>query len=161
MRNAIKVVNKYAMYFSACLVGAIMFLIVLDVFLRNSFMVFIPGVFELTQILLSLLVFMSLAYTNDNKKHIAFDAIYKVLPRTGKWVFSLIRTLIMLIVIAFIAWFMRQLAIDQADRTPILHIMIWPATILGSAGMLMFFLSAVGDLILVIKDREVLSVDCD
>jgi TRAP-type C4-dicarboxylate transport system permease small subunit len=162
MKNTIKALNKYAMYFSACLAGAIMLLIVLDVFLRNSFMVFIPGVFELTQILLSLVVFMALAYANDNKEHIIFDAIYKRLPQGGKWVFSFIGSLIMLAAIIVIGSFILQLAITQAGQgyhTPILRIVLWPFTILGAFGMLLFCLSVIGDLILIIKDREVLSID--
>jgi len=162
MKNTIPALSKYAMYVSACLVGAVMFLIVLDVFLRNSFMVFIPGVFELTQILLSLIVFMALAYTNDKKQHIVVGALYKILPRAGKWIFSLIASLFTLIIIVIIGWFILQLAITQAgngDHTPILRIVLWPFTILSVVGMLLFALSVVGDLIFILKDREVLPID--
>ena len=162
MKNTIRALNKCAMNFSACLVGAIMLLIVLDVFLRNSFMVFIPGVFELTQILLSLIVFMALAHVNDNKDHIVFGGLYGRLSKGGKRFFSFVGSVIMLAIIVVIGFFIWQLAITQAGQgthTPILRMVLWPFTALGSFGMFLFCLSVVGDLILVIKDKEVLSID--
>ena len=159
MKDTIKSLNKCAMYFSALLVGMIMLLIVLDVFLRNSFMVFIPGVFELTQILLSLVVFTALAYTNDKREHVVFAAIYKRLSDGGKRFFSLVSSIIMLAVVVVIGAFIFMIAfyqVGQGDHTPILRIVLWPFTLLGVFGMFMFFLSVIGDIVLTIKDREVL-----
>ena len=159
MKNPSKALSKCAMRLSACLVGAIMLLIVLDVFLRNSFMLFIPGVFELTQILLSLVAFMSLAYVNENREHIVFEGLYKRLPHGGKWFCSLVGSFIMLVAMVIIGFFIWQLALTQSvqgDHTPILRIVLWPFTVLGSFGILLFCLSILGDFISIIKNREVL-----
>jgi len=133
---------------------------VIDLFLRNVFLVFIPGVFDFTQILLSLIIFMALAYAHE-KKQVVFDAIYNIFPQTLKWVFSLISSIFVLAIGIIIGRSLVQFAIVNLDQaqTLTLRIPLAPITLLGAVGILLFCFSVVGDLIFIIKDRGVLRYD--
>ena len=162
MRNAIKALGKCAVYISAIVLGWLVLLIVLDVFLRNTFLVFIPGVFELTQVFLSVIVFLAIAYANDNKKHVVVDFLYNAMPRAGKLTFLIISSIFVLFIAAASGWFMLQFSLMQMSmvvHTPMLRVLLWPFSMVAALGMLLFCLSAIGQLVYTIKDREVLSLD--
>jgi len=162
MRAAIKKINKSANYIGATVLALMMFLIVADIVLRNVLMFFIPGVFELTQLFLSVIVFMGVAYAQDNCEHVYIDILYENIPRAAKWVFSLISSLLFLGINIVMFRFVLAFAIAQisrGDHTSTLQVPFWPISMLAAAGMLLFCLSVIGDLIFIIKDRGVLSLD--
>ena len=162
MRNVIKAINKCANYISAFVLACLMLLIVADIFLRNVFFFFIPGVFELTQILLSVIVFMAVAYAHDNKEHVVIDVVYDLLPRGGKWILSLLSSVVFLALNVVVGWYVLQFAIAQigrGDHTSTLGVPLWPMSMLGALGMFLFCLSVIGDIIYIIKDKGVLTLD--
>lgn|GEM_PF-947871 len=162
VRDTIRALNKCAVYFSAVLLGIMLLLIVLEIFLRNVFFVFIPGVFELTQVFLSVCFFMAVAYANDKREHVVTEVLYKRLPKSAKWILSLISSLLFLIITGVLGWFVLQFALGQfgtGEHTMRLSIALWPFAIFGTIGLLLLCLSVVTDLVCIIKDREVLSVD--
>ncbi|MCL2226189.1 MAG: TRAP transporter small permease [Oscillospiraceae bacterium] len=162
MRNTIKTINKFANLISAFLLAGLTLLIVANIFLRNVFFIFVPGVFELTQIFLSIIAFFAVAYAHDNKAHCVVEALYKVLPRAGKWFFSLVSSLFFLATACVVGGSVFHLAITQisnTDHTMALRIPLWPFSMLGALGILLFCLSLIGDLVYIIKDREVLTND--
>jgi len=162
MRNAIKSLNKSAIYISAFVLGFIMLLIVADVFLKNVFFLFIPGVFELTRVFLTIIVFMSIAYVHDNRANLVTDVIYNIVPRTGKWILSIISSLIFLKITCLMTWFILRFAITQissGDHTSTLHIPLWLISILATIGMLLFSISVICDLVFILKNKEVLTFD--
>jgi len=139
-----------------------MFMTVTDIFLRNIFMIFLPGVFELTQFLLCMIVFCAAAYAQDNGAHVCIDVIYGVLPRVGKWVISLVSSIFFLAINIVMTYFVFQLALAQIERgdfTSSLEIPWWTVSMLASVGMFLFTLSVVCDLIFIIKDKGVLTID--
>jgi len=160
MRNAIKALNKCAIYISALILCCLLLLITADVFFSNLFYVFIPGVFELTQLLTSMIVFLAIAYAYNNKKHVVSDVLCKVFPHSSKRIIlSVSSSLLSLVTIGVVCRFILRLAlgqISQGGSTMILNIPLWIASMIGALGMLLFALSVIGDLVLNIQNKEVL-----
>ena len=158
MGDKIKSISKCSVYISAAALGILFLLIVLDFFLRNVFLVFIPGVFGFTQILLSICVFMALAYAYEQKRHIVIEAIYKLFPKAGKRFIYILSLLIFLAAVIKLSWFTLQFAISQmisGASTMTLSIPLWPVSIIAMAGLMLLGLSVLCDLISAFKNREV------
>jgi TRAP-type C4-dicarboxylate transport system permease small subunit len=148
--------NAWSGYIAVFTLAALFFLAVLDIYLRHVFLVFIPGAFELTSLLLSLVVFFAVACAHAGAKHVSVDILYKILPRSGKWVLSLVRSIIYLAITLLIACFIIYFAItqfSQSDVTWALRVPLWIFSVLGAVGMLAYCLSIVGDLISIVRDR--------
>jgi len=63
MRKVLKKIGACSRYIAAFTLAALLLLTVLDVFLSNAFLIFIPGVFGLTKVLLPIIVFFAAAHT--------------------------------------------------------------------------------------------------
>ena len=56
MRRIIEKIQLYSRYVAASLLALLLSLTVLDVFLQYAFLIYIPGVFDVSKLLLSLIV---------------------------------------------------------------------------------------------------------
>jgi len=113
MRIAIKKINYYSQFIAAFTLALLLFMTVVDVLLRNAFFIYLRGTYELTQILMSVIVFMAVGYSHDHKEHVVIDILYEHLPRAQKWVLSLISSLIFLAINATMTWVVFQFALRQ------------------------------------------------
>lgn len=162
MRKIVRIINKIANYFGAFILGCMMFMIVADIFLRNAFSFVIPGTFELTQVFLCMVVFFSAAYAQDRKDHVVIEFVYDLMPRAGKWVVSLISSLIFLGICIVMTKYIYDFAVYQISRgnfTSTLEIPLFYFSFVATFGMALLCLAVFCDLIFIIKDREVLSID--
>ena len=162
MRIAIKKINYYSQFIAAFTLGILLFMTVVDVFLRNAFFIYMRGTYEITQMLMSIIVFMAVGYSHDKKEHVVIDIVYEHLSHVKKWVLSLVSSLFFLAITSTMTWVVFQFALrqmDKGDHTSSLQIPMWPMAMLGAFGMFMFSLSVIGDMIFIIKDRGVLTLD--
>lgn len=154
VRKVIKKINSYSQYVSGAALVILMVLTVIDVVIRWVSTTRLPGVFELTPILLTFIVFFSVAYANDHKEHVVIDVLYDALPKMGKRIFSFISTIIYLAIVVLMTWVVFDYGIKLIPRNAVsstLHIPLWPVIILGGIGMITYCLSVIGDLIFVVK----------
>jgi TRAP-type C4-dicarboxylate transport system permease small subunit len=162
MKKIIGKVNLFSCGTAAAALALLLFLTVLDVFLSNAFLVFIPGVFELSKLLLSLTVFFGVASAHAHYKHQYIDLLYKALPHIGKRALSLISSVLHLGACIVMAWAIIGIALEQLSRgelTWVHRLPLWVFSLLGAAGMLTYCLAIVGDMVLIIRDRGVLDND--
>jgi len=59
MRNIIRTIGNYSLFAAVFTLAAMALLTVLDVFLSKAFLVFIPGVFSLSKVMLLMIVFFA------------------------------------------------------------------------------------------------------
>lgn len=64
----------------------------------------IPGVMEISEILLAGIVFFGWAYTQATRGHITVDLFFSRIPHRGQTMFQLIHSIVGLILFALIAW---------------------------------------------------------
>ena len=62
MRNILKTIGNYFLFAAAFSLAALLTLTVLDVFLSKAFLIFIPGVFGFTKVMLFMIVLFAAIY---------------------------------------------------------------------------------------------------
>ena len=161
MRTVLRKINKAGAYIAAFFLCILLFLTAADVISRNVFNYIILGGFELTQMLLSMIIFMGAAYTQDCHEHVCIEIMYNAFPRAGKWFVSLLSTLIVLAMGFVATYYMYIFASTQIGRgeiTMTLGLPLWPISVVATVGMAFFTLTVIVDLIFVIKDKGVLGL---
>jgi len=118
-----------------------MFLTVGDVIGRYFFSMPIPGTFEVTNLMLALLVFLTLGYTQLKKGHISIDVIMlRLAPRTQAIIDS-VTYLASLVLFCLVIWqtalHAKRLYIGH-EVSGILSWPIYPFIILAAIGILFF-----------------------
>ena len=154
MQKAVKSINAKVQYVSGVALIVLMLMTVIDVFWRQLLGKSLSGVFELTPICLTLIVFFAVAYAHDNKEHVIIDVLYEALPRIGKKVFSYIATIINLVIVGLMVWFVLQYGIvlmSNGAATSTLKIPMWPFALCAAFGILCYFFSLICDIIFLIK----------
>lgn len=125
-----------------------MVLVSFDVFGRFLFNRSIVGAYEIVQYLMVIAVFLSFAYGQFDKSHIAIDIVVSRLSPKARARVNVLNYLIMLAIVALIVWgdwagtekvFIRQ------ETSGVLLIPRWPFQLISVVGAAAFCLAAVVD----------------
>jgi TRAP-type C4-dicarboxylate transport system permease small subunit len=106
-----------------------MVLTVIDVFLRYLFNSPLRGVVELTEFMMVVVVFLSLAYCLMEGEHIRLNFFINKLPAKGKAVLNAFCCIIALVIYVLITWqnYLEVLDIISRNKiSDILHIPVYP-----------------------------------
>jgi len=158
MRGVIKKFNAALGAFSGGLLILLMLMTVVDVVMRKWFNLPFSGSYELTQLSLSLIVLFGFSYANDFKEHVVIDIFYEKMPLGMKRFCSILTTIIALVMTAVLTFVVFRQGIRLMGTGGItwsLKIPLWPFALIGSVGFFGYFLSIVGDALLIFKDRKV------
>lgn len=142
--TVVKLINKAGLG----ILFIMMLLTVADVVGRYFFNFPIAGAFELTEVMLSLLVFFSIAYTQVNKGHISIDIIISRLSPMKKVIMDTIMYFICLILAILLTW---QLGVHAkrlwvgGNVSGVLEIPYYPFVILITFGSALFCLVLIFD----------------
>ncbi|MCX7857531.1 MAG: TRAP transporter small permease [Deltaproteobacteria bacterium] len=122
---------------------AMMFLTIVDVFGRKFFAAPVTGSYEVTEFMLALFVFFSIAYTQHKKGHIAIEALFIKLSSKAQALLDCAVYLISMVLSLLMTW---QLLV-HAKRiylghtvTGVLHLPIYPFFIAAAVGTFFYFL---------------------
>lgn len=102
--RAVRRISRIFMSAAAAVLTAMMFLMVADVFCRYMLNRPILGAFELTELMMAILVFFSLAYTHLRKKHISVDVFVIVLPKRTQQILQAFGSLLGLGLFSLMTW---------------------------------------------------------
>lgn len=136
----------------------LMLMTVIDVVLRKWFNLPISGSYELTQIMLSLIVLFAFGYANDYKEHVVIDIFYTKMPYGMKKFCSILTALLALVMTAVLTFVVFRQGIRlmaSGGITFSLKIPLWPFAMIGSVGFFGYFLSIVCDILFIFMDRKV------
>jgi C4-dicarboxylate transporter DctM subunit len=97
-------IGRIFAYVGGACVALMMFLVAVDVVLRYIFSQPLSFSFELTQILLLVVVFLGIGYCGLRKNHIAIDVIVSRLPKTTQLVLAPVADFLSLTLLAAITW---------------------------------------------------------
>lgn len=118
-----------------------MMLTTIDVIGRYWFDKPVQGTFELTEIMLAVIVFCSLGFCQFSKGHISVDIVVSRFPNKFQKAVESLNYIVTITVLVLIAWMSFQNGMmlkDSMDMTMILGIPIYPFVLLvslGAAGM--------------------------
>lgn len=140
-----KVVYPFSQYFSIIAMVAamiMMFLVVIDVFLRRVFNSPIFGAYEIEKDLLSVVVFCAVGYVMSTKGHVMVDTLTRLYPKTIRTIVASITYSLCLIILAVISWqnFVYGLeTLALGERSVLLRIPVAPFIFVVAFGTAVFF----------------------
>ncbi len=114
---------------AALMLFAMMVLTFCDVVGRKAFGSSIPGVVEVTELLMLLLIFVAMPLTSLHGEHILFDLLDKFLPESAlDWQHRLANFLCvgLLAASAWLVWVRAGRTLEQGDTTSSLHLPLGP-----------------------------------
>jgi len=158
MRQLLKKFNAFLNIASSTLLIFLMLMTVVDVVMRKWFGLPFTGSYELTMLLLSLIVLFGFGYANDFKEHVVIDIFYEMMPRGMKKFCSILTTVIALVMTAVLTFVVFRQGIRLMSTGAImwsLGVPLWPFALIGSLGFFGYFLSIIGDALFIIKDGKV------
>ena len=112
-------------------------LTVADVILRRFFDAPIAGTFELSKLMLGIIVFFTLAYCAVHGGHIVVDVIVSRFPRRAQSSISIIIHLCSVVIMGLISWrlFLHAMKVqDMGEVTAILEVWLYPFVFLAALG---------------------------
>ncbi|HEU4342596.1 MAG TPA: TRAP transporter small permease [Candidatus Binatia bacterium] len=140
------VTNRLLTYFGSIALALLMFLTVADVFGRYLFNQPIPGTFELTEMLMVLIVFLALGLAEHHNEHISLDLAYNHFTPMQKKVTDLVVDLVNLVVVAAITWQLYEYSVRMLDgnyTTAVLQLPIHPFVIAAVTGAAAYVLAII------------------
>lgn len=97
-------VSEWLSFLSIISVAAMMLMVTADVFMRRAFNSPIFGTFEITKVLLVIVVFCAVAYVMRFGGHVFVDSLARLYPRKMKIIMTGIAQFFSLIILALICW---------------------------------------------------------
>ena len=162
MRRPIKKFNYCIQFVSGATLTVLMLMTVVDIVIRKWLSFNFRGAFELTQIMLVIIVFFGVAYAQDNGDHVVIDFVYAFLPRGGKLVFSAICSILNMLLALAMCWMVFRYGMDLIPRnatTSTLKIPWWPIVTISTVGMIGYVMSIAGDLIFIFMEGKAFGDD--
>lgn len=142
-------INRFLTHVSSIALAVLMFLTVADVFGRYLFNRPVPGTFELTEVLMVLIVFMALGLAQHHNEHISLDLAYNYFSRRQKGATDIFVEVVNLVVVVGITWQLYEYSVRMSEgnyTTAVLELPIHPFVILAIAGTVSYVLAIICDL---------------
>lgn len=147
LRRAVRVVSLGSAVIAGIALVFIMSAVVTDVISRNVRGRSIPGLVDQTEVVLALVVFLALAYTQTRREHVAVEA---VVNRLKGWRFRTVRVaaaVVGVVVTILLAWATTEVAISSFEvreaRLGIAAVPLWPGRIAVAYGFWLLALELV------------------
>ena len=129
---------------ASCILLAMMFLTVVDVVARYAFNRPLRGAFEVTELMLLVLIFAGLPLVSFSDEHATMDFIDRLLgPRSQRWLEALVQLVnaAFLFLLTWLVWLKADRIWGYRDSTDVLRIVYGPfvyfmAVTLGLAGVI-------------------------
>lgn len=97
--------NRYAALLAGVALLMMAFIGTADVITSRAFGAPIPGVFEFTETLMVLSVFLALALAQEQRRHIRVELLVHMLPPTPRAAFAALSAVLTMLFFALIAWY--------------------------------------------------------
>lgn len=145
-----KVIHKLTYY--VCAVGMfmavpLMLLTTADVISRGFFNKPIPGVLETSEYMLSVIILLGAAYTQQVKGHVWVDFFTVRFPKGTQNVFRVITDLASLFIISLVVYMGFVEAMEEKAVSDMLRIPQWPFKMLVAVGGFLLWLELLVDLV--------------
>jgi len=122
-----------------------MFLTVADVISRDFFNKPIPGVFELSEYMLCVIILLGAAYTQQVKGHVSVDFLTSRFPLKARRTIEVLTTLLCLFMVTLVVWQGFVVGLEETGVSDMLRIPKGPFMILvGAGGMLLWLELLIG-----------------
>jgi len=131
-------------------IAAMMFLTSVDVALRYFFNRPMKGAFEISELLMVIVVFLGMAYTQSVKAHVSVDIFASRLPVKSQLIVDIITTALSLSFFCLVVWRSALHAVyvwQSGEYTDLLQIPMAPFKFLVPFGIGLFCIELIADLV--------------
>jgi TRAP-type transport system small permease protein len=142
-------INRFLTHAASIALAVLMFLTVADVLGRYLFNRPVPGTFELTEMLMVLIVFMALGLAQHHNEHISLDLAYNHFPERLKAITDVFVGAVNFVVVVGITWQLYEYSLRMSEgnyTTAVLELPTHPFVILAIAGTAAYVLAIICDL---------------
>jgi TRAP-type C4-dicarboxylate transport system permease small subunit len=138
--------------YSVCAVGMflaipLMLITTADVVSRGFFNKPIPGTLELSEYMLSIIILLGAAYTQQVKGHVGVDFLTKRFSPRTRGIIEIITNLLCMFIIAIMVWQGFKEGIHEKTVSDMLRVPQWPFRLLVAIGGLLLWLEFLVDLL--------------
>jgi TRAP-type C4-dicarboxylate transport system permease small subunit len=145
--------------YSVCAVGMflavpLMFITTGDVISRGFFNKPIPGTLELSEYMLSIIILLGAAYTQQVKGHVGVDFMTKRFSEKTRGIIEIITTLLCMFIIIIMIWQGFVEGIQEKTVSDMLRVPQWPFRLLVAVGGFLLLLEFLVDLLSTIMKME-------
>ena len=134
-----------------------MFLVVADVFMRRFLNMPILGSSEIQRILLTMVIFFSVAYVMSLKGHVVVDTLTRLYPKKLQIIASAVALFLSMLIIAAISWqttLYGMEALDVGERSVLLRIPTSPFIFVVAFGSAILFLVILAQFLSVVAGKN-------
>lgn len=150
--------NRATHYIAGAALTGILFLTIIDITGRSAFRRPFPGTVELTSMVLVVVVFMAVAYSEDMGDHITIDLIYERVGKRVKAFLDIFSDLLTIVVVALLSYQLYQFVLRNqrsGAETPVLDIPMWPFVLVAAVGAAFYVISTVMRVVLRLLGEQV------
>lgn len=146
MEKLITKLNTGLLYVAQVVLIIMVFLVTADVLGRWLFSQPITGAVELTELGLSMVIFLSIAYTHLKEEHVSIDFLVERFPKKAQWIMEVLINLIIMAVMLLMAlslfWYAERL-FTSGTVTGDLGLPIYLFAGVSGIGAIVFALTAI------------------
>jgi len=145
-----KVIRRITYSVCACgmfLAVPLMLITTGDVVSRGFFNKPIPGTLELSEYMLSIIILLGAAYTQQVKGHVGVDFLTKRFTKKTKGVVEIITTLLCMFIVTIMVWQGFVEGIHEKTVSDMLRVPQWPFRLLVAVGGFLLLLELLIDLL--------------
>jgi TRAP-type mannitol/chloroaromatic compound transport system permease small subunit len=136
----------------SCLIAVIMLLTVLDVIGRRLFRKPVTGVYELSEVMLALVVFFTLGYTETLRRNVTIDILVERFPLKIRNIIDSISYVLFLSICCILTWQLCMSTLEAYNTHQLISVMlgvpIYPVNALATLGCAVFSLTVFANLLL-------------
>lgn len=142
----------YAVCFAGMFLAIpLMFITTGDVLSRAFFNKPIPGTLELSEYMLSIIILLGAAYTQQVKGHVGVDFLTRRFSEKTRGIIGMITTLASLFIITIMIWQGFIEGIHEKTVSDMLRVPQWPFRLLVAIGGLLLWMELVVDFLMMIQ----------
>ncbi|AFM23146.1 TRAP transporter small permease subunit [Desulfomonile tiedjei] len=147
IRDVIQTATRVLGYVGMVFIFPMMLLTSADATYRDLFSRTIPGAFELSSLMLSILVLLGLAYAQQMRDHVRVTFLVERLPEKLGTIVTIITTLMSMSIVAILCWQGVVLSLENTQVSDMLRIPQWPFRMLVAVGAFFLLLEFFFDLV--------------
>jgi len=155
--SKLKTFTRWISFVAMLAAVIMMFLVVADVFMRRFFNMPILGSNEIQRILLTMVIFFSVAYVMSIKGHVIVDTLTRLYPKKIQVAASAIAMFLSMLIIAAISWqtaLYGMEALEIGERSVLLRIPTSPFIFVVAFGSALLFLVILAQFLSIIVGKN-------
>lgn len=147
LRQTVQAVSRALSWLAGAFILVLMLLVVLEVVLRDGFSTTLGGTIEISEVVLAFLVFLGVAYAQQDRAHVHTNLVVSRIPPRAAAVLRTLGLAVSAVVLLVAAWATAERGWESMQageaRFGLRSVPVWPARLVIPLGLLLLALECV------------------